>query len=311
MNVFKLPSLEQKVNYSPLNNRGIELWIKRDDLIHPEVSGNKWRKLKWNIADAIRNEKKTILTFGGAFSNHIAATAAAAKIHGLQSIGIIRGEETDLNNPTLSKAINNGMHIHRVSRSSFKNIGDRDCIEMLRHQFGSFYLIPQGGENYYGMQGCMEIMSELERKYDKIFVACGTATTLSGLLIGNTSGSKIYGVSALKGGDFLKNTVAHFVSKMFNDHDTETGVLSHFDLLTDYHFGGYAKVNDLLINFMRNFASEAGVKLDPIYTAKTAFAMTDWAESGGDCSNEKWLFIHSGGMQGLQAMESRLGEKIY
>ncbi|MEM9052612.1 MAG: pyridoxal-phosphate dependent enzyme, partial [Bacteroidota bacterium] len=232
MSVFQLPSREEHVIYKPLNQRGIELWIKRDDLIHEEVSGNKWRKLKWNIANAIQNEKDTILTFGGAFSNHIAATAAAAKIHGLKSIGIIRGEDADLENPTLSGAASNGMKIHLVSREEFRRMGDRDYIEQLRHQFGSFYLIPQGGENYYGVQGCGEIMSELNQAYDRIFVACGTATTLSGLTIANKDGSEIYGVSALKGGGFLIDTVQQFVSKTFNDPETESEILLKVHLLT-------------------------------------------------------------------------------
>lgn len=311
MNSFQLPSAEQRVSSKLLNDKGIQLFIKRDDLIHDEVSGNKWRKLKWNIHNALRSERKTLLTFGGAHSNHIAATAAAAKLHGLHSIGIIRGEEVDLDNPTLKKAIENGMDIHRVSRMEFREIEDRDYIESLRHRFGPFYLIPQGGQNHYGVQGCAEIMSELERPYHRIFVACGTATTLSGLAIANRIGAEIYGVSALKGGLFLLDTVKAFAKKTFNDEETEAELLSKIHLITNAHFGGYAKIEPELIEFMRNFANETGVKLDPVYTGKTAYSMNEIAKTIGLSKEENWLLIHSGGMQGIPAMEEREGLRIY
>jgi 1-aminocyclopropane-1-carboxylate deaminase/D-cysteine desulfhydrase-like pyridoxal-dependent ACC family enzyme len=311
MNNFQLPSVEQDVLSAFLNEKGIRLTIKRDDLIHHEVSGNKWRKLKWNIDNALQSERKTILTFGGAHSNHIAASSAAAQLHGLHSIGIIRGEEVDLNNPTLKKARMNGMEIHRVSRSEFRQIEDRDYIESLRHRFGPFYLIPQGGQNHYGVQGCSEIMSELTKDYDRIFVACGTATTLSGMAIANKVGAEIYGVSALRGGDFLIETVKSYVKKTFNDLETEEDILSKIHLITDSHFGGYAKIKPELIEFMRNFAEETGVKLDPVYTAKTAFALFDFAKKFDLSKTENWLLIHSGGMQGIPAMEEREAIKIY
>jgi len=311
MKNFQLPSVEQDVPSAFLNEKGIQITIKRDDLIHDEVSGNKWRKLKWNIDNAIQSERATILTFGGAHSNHIAASAAAAKLHGLKSIGIIRGEEVDLENPTLKKAAENGMEIYRVSRSEFREIEDRDYIESLRHRFGPFYLIPQGGQNHYGVQGCSEIMSELTREYDRIFVACGTATTLSGMAIANKIGADIYGVSALKGGDFLFETVKSYVRKTFNDAETEEDILSKIHLITDTHFGGYAKIKPELIRFMRNFAAETGVKLDPVYTGKTAFAMYDLAKKIDLSKTENWLLIHSGGMQGIPAMEEREAINIY
>jgi len=311
MKTFQLPSPEQEVTSRFLKEKGIHLTIKRDDLIHDEVSGNKWRKLKWNIDNAIQSDRETILTFGGAHSNHIAASAAAAKLHGLKSIGIIRGEEVDLENPTLKKAAENGMEIHRVSRAEFREIEDRDYIESLRHRFGPFYLIPQGGQNHYGVQGCSEIMSELTKDYDRIFVACGTATTLSGMAVANKIGADIYGISALKGGDFLLQTVKSYVKKTFNDAETEEDILAKIHLTTDAHFGGYAKIKPELIQFMRNFAEETGVKLDPVYTGKTAFAMYGLAKKIDLTKTENWLLIHSGGMQGIPAMEEREAINIY
>jgi 1-aminocyclopropane-1-carboxylate deaminase/D-cysteine desulfhydrase-like pyridoxal-dependent ACC family enzyme len=308
---FSTPSPEEKLDLKGLIPAGIEVHIKRDDLIHDTVSGNKWRKLKWNIENALRLEKDTLLTFGGAHSNHIAATAAAANIFGLKSIGILRGEQADFTNPTLSLALKNGMELYPVSRTEFRQIEDRDYIEYLRHQFGSFYLIPQGGQNHYGVMGCSEILSELKQRYDRIFVACGTATTLSGLVLSNSSQAKIYGVSVLKGGEFLMETVKDFVHKTFNDEETEMEVLDKVELLTQYHFGGYAKVTNELIDFMRNFTSITGVKLDPVYTAKSAFAMVELANKLRSDSNEKWLFIHTGGLQGIRSMEEKIKDEIY
>jgi 1-aminocyclopropane-1-carboxylate deaminase/D-cysteine desulfhydrase-like pyridoxal-dependent ACC family enzyme len=287
------------------------LFIKRDDLIHPEISGNKWRKLKWNVENARSSGYDCLLTFGGAHSNHIAATAATANLFGMRSIGIIRGEEVDLQNPTLHGASLNGMEIHRISRSAYAEIRERSFLEELRHRFGPVYIIPEGGRNHYGVQGCSEIMSELERKYDRIFLACGTATTLSGMAIANEEGTQLFGVSALKGGSFLRKTVQDFVEKAFRDKETENSVLERVSLLTDYHFGGYAKCDKRLIQFMRNFHRKTNVKLDPIYTAKAAFAMYEQVKQSKIRKAENWLFIHSGGLQGIPAFEAREGYDIY
>jgi len=308
---FKIPSPEEYHDLPELTSLGIKLYIKRDDLIHPEISGNKWRKLKWNLENALSLEKQTILTFGGAHSNHIAATASAANLFGLKSIGIIRGEEADLNNPTLKMARDVGMKIVPISRSEFKRIEDRDFMVELRHRFGPIYIVPQGGSNHYGVHGCTEIMSELNRRYDRIFLGVGTATTLSGMAIANRQGSKIYGVSALKGGEFLRETVVKNVRKAFGDEETERANTEKIELLTDYHFGGYAKSKPELIAFMRNFHRKTGVKLDPIYTGKTAYALFDMAKNLEIEKSENWLLLHSGGLQGIPAFEALSGDKIY
>lgn len=310
-NRFSIPSSEEHIDSHKTGDYCVDLFVKRDDLIHPVVSGNKWRKLKWNIENAREQGRHTLLTFGGAHSNHIAATAEAARIFNFNSIGIIRGEDADLENPTLRTALRNGMKIYRVSRTEFRRNGDRDYIESLRHRFGAFYFIPQGGENHYGVQGCTEIMKELKQHYHRIFVACGTATTLSGMALGNAERSRLTGVSALKGGDFLLETVKRYVHKAFQDEETEREVLENVEVLTDYHFGGYAKTKPALIDFMRNFYRETGVKLDPVYTGKTTFAMYDVLKKYKANQNEKWLLIHSGGLQGIEATEAKLGHSIY
>jgi len=310
---FHIPSPLQKVALKELEAKNIDLYIKRDDMIHPDVSGNKWRKLKFNIQQARFKGRNKIITFGGAHSNHIAATAKAAEIYGLESIGIIRGEDADFHNKTLSFARSCGMKLIAVSRSEYRNSDTWDYKESLKQKFGNFYLIPQGGANFYGVNGCIEIMSEIvdELDPDALFVPCGTATTLSGMILGNKNQKKIFGVSALKGGDFLMDDVRKNLMSVYSDKETVNYSLRNVSLLTDYHFGGFAKVNRELIAFMRNFYEQTGIKLDPIYTSKTVFAMLEKVRAKHNKMPEKWVLIHTGGLQGIAAMEEKIGEKIY
>src|SRR5690554_4403528 len=308
---FNTPSPLEQLNYKQLNQRNITLYIKRDDRIHEEVSGNKWRKLKLNIEQALQKGYDAILTFGGAHSNHIAASAAAAQMFGLKSIGIIRGEDADLGNPTLKFAAEKGMQLKLVTRSDFKTLQEWESKELLREEFGSFYSIPQGGANFYGVQGCMDIIDELDIEPDRIFVACGTATTLSGMAIAAKGKIDIYGISVLKGGGFLIKEIENNLHEVYNDLETERFIREKTHLLLPYHFGGYAKTTPELIAFMQKFTSETGVKLDPVYTAKAAYAMCQLAGNLNDFKPEKWILIHTGGLQGIPAMERKLGYSIY
>lgn len=307
---FKIPSPLQEVSHPLFSEKGITLFAKRDDLIHPDISGNKWRKLKYNIAVAKHKGVDTVLTYGGAHSNHIAATAAAAEMHGLKSIGIIRALDADLDNPTLSYAQSMGMHIHRVSREEFKNVDSLDYIESMKSLFGRFYNIPQGGANYYGIQGCMEIMGEIPIEARRIFIGCGTGTTLSGLAIANR-GAELYGVSALKGGGFLLGEVERKVDSVFKDSETTKSQIERVHLITNAHFGGYAKIKPELVAFIRSFYAETGIKLDPVYTGKAAFAMAEEAKKKSDRNPEAWILIHTGGLQGIPAMERKLGSALF
>lgn len=308
---FNTPSPLQQVSYGPLNKRNITLYVKRDDHIHAEVSGNKWRKLKLNIEHALQKGYDTLLTFGGAHSNHIAATAAAAEIFGLKSIGIIRGEDADPENPTLKFAREKGMQLKLVTRSDFKNLQSWESKDILKEEFGSFYSIPQGGANYYGVQGCMDIIREIDIEPDRIFVACGTATTLSGMAIAAAGEIDIYGISVLKGGGFLIKEIEKNLHEVYQDVETERFIREKTHLLLPYHFGGYAKTTPELIEFMQDFTSETDIKLDPVYTAKTAYAMEQLAGNLNDFKPEKWVLIHTGGLQGIPAMERKLGHSIY
>ncbi|WP_037316730.1 1-aminocyclopropane-1-carboxylate deaminase/D-cysteine desulfhydrase [Salegentibacter sp. Hel_I_6] len=282
---------------------GISLHLKREDLLHPEVSGNKFRKIKYNILEAEKQEKKTLLTFGGAYSNHIAATAAAGKISGLKTIGIIRGEELGENlentlaqNSTLQFAHSCGMQFRFVSREAYRKKETLEFQQKLNEEFGEFYLVPEGGTNQLAIKGCEEILSEKDKEFDFIAASVGTGGTLSGLINASAENQKILGFPALKG-DFLSKEIRKFSSK------------NNWDLILNYHFSGYAKVNAQLINFINTFKKKYEIQLDPIYTGKLLFGIFDLIESGYFPSGSKILAIHTGGLQGITGMNKILEKK--
>lgn len=260
----------------------------RLDLIHPQISGNKWFKLKYNLEEAKRQELDTILTFGGAFSNHIYATSATCKLRGLKSIGIIRGEKESENNSTLSEARKSGMQLHFVSREEYKQKENPIFIEGLKNKFGNFYLIPEGGNNALGEKGCEEILPK-ENDFNIIFCASGTGTTFKGISNSLQPKQELIGINILKfNADYLTNSPTH------NSH-----------INNDYHFGGYAKHTDELIEFKRKFEAETKMQLDYVYTAKLFFAVQDMIKKNRISSNSKILVIHSGGLQGNKGYEGR------
>ena len=221
---------------------GVELYLKREDLIHPFVSGNKYRKLKYNLIEAKKKGFKTLLTFGGAFSNHIAAVAFAGNDIGFKTIGVIRGKELENKvsiNPTLSFAKQSGMQFKFVSREEYRNKISESFINNLKEEFGSFYLIPEGGTNELAIKGCTEILNKEDFNFDYVCAAVGTGGTISGLINCSKPSQQVYGFPALKG-DFLQQDISKFVTR------------DNWQLITDYHFGGYAKINAELISFINN-----------------------------------------------------------
>lgn len=324
---LELPSPTQKISHPLLDEKGIELFLKRDDLIHDVVSGNKWRKLKFNLEKAKRENKKTLLTFGGAYSNHIVATAFACKEHNLKSIGIIRDPSVLRTSPldpavnlpltsplkgeniqpalnhTLKFACELGMQLHFVSREEYRNKDENYFIDELKKQFGDFYLVPEGGANYKGILGCKEILEEENNIYDFVCCAAGTGTTLTGLLISLREGEKLIGFPALKGGEFLKEEIEKNILQFFPN---EKYVTKNFELICDYHFGGYAKVNDELKNFVHDFFNQTQIQLDYIYNGKMMFGLFDLIEKGKFPTNSKILAIHTGGVQGNQGFETSI-----
>ena len=290
-------SLNQHINLELPN--GISLYIKREDLIHPFVSGNKFRKLKYNLLEAKTQNKDTLLTFGGAFSNHIAAVAYAGKDKGFKTIGIIRGDELRdkiSENPTLQFAENCGMQFEFVSREEYRLKGENHFLEKLKMKFGDFYLIPEGGTNELAIKGCEEILTENDAEFDFVCCAIGTGGTISGIINSVLGHQKVLGFPSLKG-DFLQDEIRNFVENQ------------NWELITDYHFGGYGKVSEELIAFINQFYAETKIPLDPIYTGKMVFGVINLISENYFPANSKILLIHTGGIQGIQGMNIKLKKK--
>jgi len=283
----------------PIENTSVKLFIRREDLIHPFVSGNKFRKLKYNLIQAKKENQTTLLTFGGAFSNHIAATAYAGREYGFKTVGIIRGEElaSKINeNPTLKFAHDCGMKFVFVLRQTYKLKSSQEYLSELKQNFGPFYLIPEGGTNELAVKGCEEILVEEDKKYDFICCATGTGGTVSGIINSSFSHQKIFGFSSLKG-DFLKEDIRKFA------------INTNWDLISNYHFGGYGKVSNKLIEFINEFYIKNAIPLDPIYTGKMVFGVLDLIKEDFFPLNSKILLIHTGGIQGIQGMNIKLKNK--
>jgi len=277
----------------------ISLFIKRDDLIHPIISGNKFRKLKYNLIEAKNQKKITLLTFGGAFSNHILAVSAAGKEYGFDTIGIIRGEELEdkiETNPTLQKAKEFGMVFDFISREEYRNKNNPEFLKKLKEKFGEFYLIPEGGTNEFAIKGCEEILTEDDKNFDFICCAIGTGGTISGIINSSKDCQKILGFPALKG-DFLTEDIRKFAKK------------DNWEIVTDYHFGGYAKYDATLIEFINNFYEKHQIPLDPIYTSKMVFGVLDLIEKEYFPPKSKILVIHTGGLQGINGINAILKQK--
>ena len=282
-----------------LKNKSVKLYIRREDLIHPIISGNKYRKLKYNILKAIEEEQTTLLTFGGAYSNHIAALAFVGLQNNLKTIGIIRGEELKNKvdkNPTLQFAKECGMEFEFISRESYREKHTNDFIENLKSKLGSFYLIPEGGTNELAIKGCKEILSTSDFEYDYICCAVGTGGTISGIINKSKKYQKVLGFSDLKE-DFLEKDIRKFAKN------------NNWDLIRDYHFGGYGKFNLELITFINQFYKENGILLDPVYTGKLVFGVMDLIDKNYFPENSKILMIHTGGLQGINGMNLKLKQK--
>jgi len=299
-----------KLISSKHESRGISIYIKRDDLIHPEVSGNKWRKLKYNIEVCINGKKTGILTFGGAYSNHLLAAASACQLAGLKSVGIVRGDELNSqSNHTLQRCSELGMELKFISREEYRMIPDKSYLADVAHEFPNFHIVPEGGANYYGMIGCQEILKEIDVEFDVVFVAQGTTATSCGLLLGLQEDQELYAVPVLKGFDSLSEMKSIFQFSGMEEEWLEEA-FSRLNVLNEYHFGGYGKYDDELLNFIKTFYIDHGIKLDPIYTGKAMFAMMK------ELDDDKWngksvVFIHTGGIQGVSSVEAKSGVLLF
>ncbi len=278
--------------------------LLRTDLFYADVPGNKYWKMKCNLEYMKENSLDHIVTFGGAFSNHIAAVAAAGKKFGLKTTGIIRGEESSISNPTLSLAKENGMEFRFVDRQTYREWkqGEMNLDEYLG--FSNYYLLPEGGSNVLAVKGCAEILKHVEKKYDVIACPVGTGATLAGIISSADADQMVLGFSSMKGGEYIEGEIRDMLSefeinegcKMKNDE---------WEVIHDYHFGGFAKANKELIEFYQNFLNETGIELDLIYTSKMMFGLRDMIEKGLIGQDQSILAIHTGGQQGNASMLKR------
>lgn len=272
--------------------KGIQVFVKRDDMIHPFISGNKWRKLKYLLRDAYKLNKKHLVTFGGAYSNHLLATACAGAKFGFQTTGFVRGEE--VKNETLTLCRLFGMQLIFTEREIYKH--KKSLFDQHFQDHSQAYFIDEGGAGALAIQGCAELIHELPEVYDHIFCAAGTGTTASGILKGiieHSIPTLTHVVPVLKGAELLKTEIE------------ENSGSNLFEFHAGYHFGGYAKTDEELLTFIKKFSSSCGILIEPVYTGKMFFSLFDLISKDHFNRGSKILAIHTGGLSGISGMTNR------
>ncbi|WP_101832746.1 1-aminocyclopropane-1-carboxylate deaminase/D-cysteine desulfhydrase [Frankia canadensis] len=258
----RLPSPLDELVDDRMAARGLRLLLKRDDLVHPDIPGNKWRKLAPNLAWAHAAGHDTVLTFGGAYSHHVRAVAVAGAALGLRTVGVIRGEEHRPLNPVLARAAEHGMHLTYLDRTSYRRRTSPDLADRLRAAFGPFHLLPEGGSNALGVRGAAGLPAEITQPFDVLCCSCGTGGTLAGLAAGLRPGQRAVGFPVLRGGDFLADDIRALQRAAFGAATTT------WTLECGFHCGGYARTTPDLTRFIADFADRHGLTLEPVYEAK-------------------------------------------
>jgi 1-aminocyclopropane-1-carboxylate deaminase len=290
---MKLHSPLESISLPVLEKAEVQLYLKREDLIHPLYGGNKIRKLKYNVEQCKREGKIGLLTCGGAYSNHIIATAAYGKEQGLKIKAIIRGEELLIENPTLKEAAALGMELVFVSREVYRSIRENNALafEISNSNPNTFYFVPEGGTNSLAIEGVAELVSEIDIPFDYLATACGTGGTFAGLMKGiKNLDSKLLIFSALKNGDYVIDEAAEMLR---NDFDKTKLAL----FTSEYVFGGYGKMKPELMEFVKTFKEQTGILLDPIYNGKMMFGLLDKIERGYFTKGSVIVALHTGGVQ--------------
>ncbi len=292
-------SENQQIKLNSELNRDYRFYIKREDEIHQEISGNKLRKLKYIIEDFKRTDKSALLTFGGAYSNHIAAVAKAGQLEGFKTIGIIRGEELKeqlLSNPTLRFAAQCGMELKFVDREQYRALTQQNKLSETQDTGHDCYIIPVGGTSELAVKGCEEILTAADSQFDYICVSVGTGGTIAGILNSADPQQEVLGFSALNG------TFQQEVIQKYSSH-------TNYKLIDEFSFGGYAKIDSELIRFINEFKAKNGILLDPVYTAKMVFGIYRLMSRGYFRKNSRILAVHTGGLQGIEGMNMLLERK--
>lgn len=283
----------QAINDPIIKKYGVNLYVLRTDLNHRDISGNKLFKLKYNIEEARKQNKNTLLTFGGAFSNHIAATAAVGKECGFKTIGIIRGEKYPELNPTLKFAADCGMQLHYVSRTLYQN--KKELSEYVNQQFpeDQIYVIPEGGSNELGVVGCKEITDHITVDFDYICTACGTGATMAGIVLSLKKDQQAIGFQVLKAENYIKHEVEGWLNQLQTAANKK-----NWQINEEFHLGGYAKVKQELVDFIKQFEQANNIPLDPIYTGKMMFGIYDMIQKDRFKKGQTIIVVHTGGLQG-------------
>lgn len=292
-------NVKNTINQTLGEINGCSIFIKREDLLHPVVSGNKFRKLKYIFKEIIINKTPVVITFGGAFSNHLAATAALGNELGVKTIGIVRGQEwgDKINESnTLSYCYSKKMNLICVSREAYKKKETSDEIQKYLKTISHYRLIPEGGTESLSVKGCAEILRPLDSKFDVICTSLGTGGTLAGLITASYKKQFVLGFNALNNFSAL-NLVNQYTKK------------KNWEIINDFTFGGYGKIKPELINFMNNFYKQYKIPLDPVYTGKMLFAIFELLKKNKWRWGKKILIIHTGGLQGVSGMNNYLERK--
>ncbi|PPD04981.1 MAG: 1-aminocyclopropane-1-carboxylate deaminase [Methylobacter sp.] len=289
-------SVLTRIEHAKLHQAGVELWLKRDDLLHPVISGNKWRKLKYILNDVLTAGYDTVISMGGAYSNHLHALAYAGSELGIKTVGLVRGERPEPLNPTLDDVRKWGMALHFVSRGRYRELRQYRRHDALPRLQAGEYWLPEGGALNLALEGVAELVEEITIPYDMLCTACGTGTTLAGLVKASPKQSHVLGVAGLKNAEYLHAEVAAMVG----------GHLDNWTINFDYHGGGFAKINNDLWDFINSFKQETNIDLDGIYTGKLLFALFDLLGKGYFQRGQRIIALHTGGLQGNRSLAARL-----
>jgi len=283
----------QEIDISSFTKRSVKVFVKRLDKIHSLAGGNKHYKLRYNLLRVQESGLKKIVTFGGAYSNHIAALAFAGNKYGLETIGVIRGEKITPLNYTLQQAAKNGMQLLFVNRSDYRKY-TQEGVPVFEND-PSIYIIPEGGSNYEGVKGCIEIIDATDHRFSDIVIACGTGATAAGIIIASRDDQRIFGFSILNDRGFLEKNIRAWLEKFENDSKF------NWEIIHDFHFGGYAKKNPELVNFIAQFNKHTGITIEPVYTGKLFYGLLKKINEGFFKPGSKILAIHTGGLQYLNS----------
>ncbi|GAA5219003.1 1-aminocyclopropane-1-carboxylate deaminase/D-cysteine desulfhydrase [Corallincola platygyrae] len=301
MRALKHSSPLQELSLPVCRRHNVRLFIKRDDLLHPQISGNKWRKLKFTLLKAASESREQIVSFGGAFSNHIAALAAAGSAYGFKTTGIIRGE-ADPDNPTLRWAQQQGMELKFVDRSIYRQRHDSEYLTKLHSEFPKALIVPEGGTSKDALAGVGELLDEIHAQMDmpidSLVTAVGSGGTLAGLIAKDQSNLQLLGVPVVKDAS-LESKIRGLLEGIEREND------ENWKLMIEPSWGGYGKVPAHLATELNSLAEQLEVPLEPVYTGKAFLTMLAAIESQTIPSGSRVVFLHTGGLQGLKGLAYR------